>query len=85
MEKLRFTSDDGTETDFYIEEQTCIAGITYLLVSDSLEDEASAYILKDISDTGSAQACYEMLEDDEELDAVYKVFQQMMDDVDLER
>ena len=30
------------------------------------------------------EACYEMVEDDEELQAVYKVFEQMLDDVDLE-
>ena len=32
----------------------------------------------------SRKACYEMVEDDEELQAVYKVFEQMLDDVDLE-
>ncbi len=84
MEKLRFTSEDGSETEFYIEEQTCIGGITYLLVSDSMEDEASAYILKDVSEADSPQACYQMVEDEDELNAVYKIFAEMMDDVDLQ-
>ena len=55
--------------EFYVEEQTNIAGVTYLLVSDSQDEEADAYILKDISAPGSTEACYEMVEDDDELQA----------------
>lgn len=84
MEKIRFQAPDGTTEEFYVEEQTMIGGKSYLLVSDSQEDEASAYILKDISSDDSPEACYEMVEDEEELQAVYKVFEQMLDDVDLE-
>ncbi|MDC7286803.1 DUF1292 domain-containing protein [Blautia schinkii] len=84
MEKIRFQSEDGTVTEFYIEEQTRIGGTAYLLVSDSLGDEASAYILKDMSEDTSLEACYEMVEDEDELQAVFKVFEQMLEDVDLE-
>ena len=49
MEKIIFQSDDGTAAEFYVEEQTNIAGVTYLLVSDSQDEAADAYILKDIS------------------------------------
>ena len=84
MEKIRFQAPDGTTEEFYVEEQTMIGGESYLLVSDSQEDEASAYILKDTSSDDSLEACYEMVEDEEELQAVYKIFEQMLDDVDLE-
>ena len=84
MEKIIFQSDDGTAAEFYVEEQTNIAGVTYLLVSDSQDEEADAYILKDISAPGSTEACYEMVEDEGELQAVYAVFQQMLDDVNFE-
>ena len=84
MEKIKFQSPDGTEEEFYIEEQTRIGGISYLLVSDSPADEAEAYILKDVSSDASPEACYEMVEDEEELKAVYKVFEQMLEDVKLE-
>lgn len=57
MEKIIFQSDDGTAAEFYVEEQTNIAGVTYLLVSDSQDEEADAYILKDISAPGSTEAC----------------------------
>lgn len=49
-----------------------------------MDEEATAYILKDVSTGTEPEACYEMVEDDEELQAVYKVFEQMLDDVDLE-
>ena len=84
MEKIRFQLADGTVEEFYIEEQTRIGGVSYLLVSDSMEDEASAYILKDVSKDTDPDACYEMVEDENELQAVFKVFEQMLDDVDLE-
>lgn len=73
MEKIRFQLADGTVEEFFIEEQTRIGGVSYLLVSDSMEDEASAYILKDVSKDTDPEACYEMLEDEDELQAVYKV------------
>ena len=84
MEKIKFQSPDGTVEEFYIEEQTMIGGVSYLLVSDSMDEEATAYILKDVSTGTEPEACYEMEEDYEELQAVYKVFEQMLDDVDLE-
>lgn len=84
MEKIRLMADDGQELEFYVEEQAKISGCDYLLVSDSQEEEAQAYILKDISDKDSGTADYEFVEDGEELKAVSKVFEQMLDDVDLE-
>ena len=81
--EIKFQSEDGI-IEFFVEEQTTVAGITYLLVSDSQEDEANAYIMKDVSEEGSTEASYEMVEDEDELIAVSKVFEQMLDDVDLE-
>lgn len=44
----------------------------------------TAYIFKDVSEDDSQEACYEMVEDEDEMQAVFKVFEQMLDDVDLE-
>lgn len=82
MEKITFQSGDEA-VEFYVEEQTTISGVSYLLVSDSLEDEANAYILKDVSKDGDEEACYEMVEDEKELEALSAVFAQMLDDTDL--
>ena len=80
MEKIKFQLEDGTEAEFYVEEQTRIGGVAYLLVSDSQDDEATAYIFKDVSEDDSQEACYEMVEDEDEMQAVFKVFEQMLDD-----
>lgn len=84
MEKIKFQAVDGTEEEFFVEEETRIGGVSYILVSDSMEEEANAYILKDVSESTDADALYEMVEDEEELDAVFKVFMEMMEDVDFE-
>ena len=60
MEKIKFQSEDGI-IEFFVEEQTTVAGITYLLVSDSQDDEANAYIMKDVSEEGSEEASYHLL------------------------
>ncbi|MDO5135331.1 MAG: DUF1292 domain-containing protein [Eubacteriales bacterium] len=84
MEKIKFQTEDGA-VEFYVEEQTTISGITYLLVSDSLEDEANAYIFKDVTKDGEEEACYEMVEDEEEQRAISGVFAQILEDeVDIE-
>ncbi len=84
MDKIKFVTESGDTVEFYVEEQTRINGTDYLLVTDSMEDEADAYILKDMSADTDLEADYVMVEDDVELEAVSKVFVQMMDDVDIE-
>ena len=84
LEKIKFTEDDGSITEFYLEEQTRMNGHVYLLVTDALGDEANAYILKDLSEDTDALACYEMVEDDIEFEAVSRLFESMMEDVDFE-
>lgn len=81
--KIYLESEDGEKLEFYVEEETRINGTSYLLVSDSDDEEANAYILKDMSADGDTLAEYELVEDEVELDAVFRVFQQMLEDVDL--
>lgn len=84
MEKIKFTFADMDETvEFFVLEQTRISGINYILVTDSDEDDAEALILRDQSEDGDQEALYEIVDDDEELEAVSKVFSQMLDDVDI--
>lgn len=82
MEKLEFIDENGEKIEFFIVDETRINGINYLLVSesDSEDEEAEAYILKDVSEAGSEEAVYEFVEDDSELEAVGKVFSELMDD-----
>lgn len=83
MEKVRLEAEDGQELEFFVEEQAKVSGRSYLLVSDSQEDEAQAYILKETSQEDSEIAQYEFVEDEEELDAVSRVFEQMLEDTEL--
>lgn len=83
MEKIIFTEADGTEVEFYVEEQTRMNGYNYLLVSESQEDEADAYILKDISPDGDTQSQYVVVEDELELETISGVFEEMLEDVDI--
>lgn len=84
MDKIKFIEDDGEVIEFFVEEQARIGGKTYLLVSDSQEESAQAYIMKDNSEETDNEACYEFVEDDLELEAVTSVFQQMLDEIDIE-
>lgn len=84
MEKIKFTFADSEESaEFFVLEQTRISGTNYLLVTDSEEDDGEALILKDLSEDGEQEALYEIVEDDDELDAISKIFSQMLEDIDL--
>ncbi|MBR2560644.1 MAG: DUF1292 domain-containing protein [Eubacterium sp.] len=80
MEKIAFETENGETREFFVEEETRIAGVQYLLVSDSEEGVATAYILKDLSADGDPVANYVMVEDDVEFEAVSRIFEQMMED-----
>lgn len=84
-EKLIFTSEDGEEIEFYVLEETRINGKNFLLVADDNEgEEANALILVDVSEPESSEAVYEIVEDEEQLTALSKVFTELMDDLDIE-
>ena len=87
MEKLTFVTDDQESVDFYIIEETRVNGINYLLVTESEDEEdeeAEAYILKDTSKAEDTEAVYEFVESEEELDAVSRIFAELLEDMDLE-
>lgn len=84
MEKIKFTLADDEAVDFFVLEQTVIGGVSYILVTESEDDEAEALILKDLSTQGEEEALYEVVEDDGELEAVSKIFQEMLEDVEID-
>ena len=83
---ITLETEDGERVDFYVLEETRINGTNYLLVTDSEEDdeEGECYILKDQSKAEDADALYEFVEDDEEMDYLYKIFAELMDDLNVE-
>lgn len=91
-EKIKFTDiDTNEEIEFNVIEETRINNINYLLVTENadgeIEEENSedetAYILKDLSSDTELQANYVIVEDDNELEAVSKVFEELLDDIDI--
>ncbi len=85
MEKIQFTFDETNEAvEFFVLEQTMINGTGYILVTDSEEDDAECLILKDTSAKEDSDSVYEIVEDDTELIAVSKVFEELLEDVDIE-
>ena len=85
MEKITFCLEDGEVVEFFVLEQTRLGGVDYILVTDSDDEDGEALILKDVSAPSDEEAIYEIVEDDNELDAVAAIFAEMLDDVDLER
>lgn len=85
MEKIRFVSEDLQETDFFVLEQTKVNGVSYILVTDSEEDDAECLILKDTSAEEETESVYEIVEDDCELAAISKVFEELLEDIAIER
>ncbi len=83
-DKIVFEMEDGTTEEFYVVEETRINGTNYLLVADSEEDDAECLILKDMSDEQDSEALYVPVEDDTELDAVMKVFAELLEDITIE-
>ncbi len=83
MEKIKFDTDNGPQ-EFYVIDETRISNRNYILVADSLEDEAEAMILKDISAETDAEAVYVPVEDEVEQSAVASVFAESLGDIDFE-
>lgn len=84
MEKIIFQVPDSDETaEFYVIEQTRINGVNYILVTEEEDGDSDAYILKDTSGENDAEANYVMVESEEELEYMSKIFASILDDVDI--
>lgn len=83
MEKILFSPDGESQVEFYVLEQTRLGGFNYILVTDVEDGDGEALILKDLSEETDAEAIYEIVAEDSELEAVATVFENLLDDVDL--
>lgn len=84
MDKIIFIAPDTKEAaEFFCLEQTQINNQNYLLVTEDEDGDSDAYILKEIASDGE-ESVYEMVEEDAELEAVGRIFSELMEDVDFE-
>lgn len=82
MEKIIFQATGEEPVEFYVLEQTTVAGINYILVTDTEEGDGDALILKDISGKDDEEAVYDIVSDDKELNAIVEIFENLLDDVE---
>lgn len=76
---------DGESVDFYVLEETRINGMNYLLVTDSDEEEdGECYVLKDVSRDDEEEAVYEFVENEAEMDYMFRIFTELLGDEDVE-
>ena len=83
MEKIIFSPDGESQVEFYVLEQTRLGGFNYILVTDVETGDGDALILKDLSEESAAEAIYEIVTNDSELEAVATVFENLLEGVDL--
>ncbi len=83
-EIITFTGDNGDEINFRVLEQTKLNGCNYLLVIDTNESgEDTALIMKEVTTDGKDELTYEIVENDDEIDAIARVFEGILEDVSL--
>lgn len=85
MEKLMFTEPEtGEEIEVFVLEQTVLAGVTYLLVTEEEQGDADCWILKKLTEEGE-DALYEFVEDDKQLSALGEIFEELLEDVEIRK
>ena len=84
-QKIVFCTEDGEE-EFYVLEQTILGGVNYVLVTDDLDsDDAGFLILKETQDEDDEDFIYyDLVDDDAELKSIVAIFNELVDDFDLE-
>lgn len=84
MEKVTFRAPDSEESvEFYVVEQTRMNGTDYLLVTVEEDGDSDAFILKDVSTKEEEDSMYEIVESEEELEYMSKIFAELLEDVDI--
>jgi hypothetical protein len=76
-------STENEEIELIVVEQTMVNNINYLLVTDSEDDEANAYIMKEVG-AETEDSFYEFVEEDTEFEVISRVFAEMLEDIELE-
>ena len=83
MEKISFAGNNGDAIEFYVIEKTTLGGVDYMLVTESENEDGDAYVLKDLSKSGDSEGIYEIVDDEDELQAVGQVFGALLEDIDI--
>ncbi len=82
---ITFTdAQSGQTEELYVLEETILAGRKYLLLTDIPEGDADAFIFREDSEEEDA-VTYCPVEDEDEYQAIAKLFEELMDDTEFVR
>ena len=81
---LELDMGDGSTAVFRLLERTAISGHDYLLLTEADEASDECYIMREIEEK-DGEIIYEMIEDEKELLALMGVFEEVMDDIEIEK
>ncbi|MBE5941280.1 MAG: DUF1292 domain-containing protein [Lachnospiraceae bacterium] len=90
LETIVITFDDDTEEEMVVLETTKLGGIQYYLVSPAAdfendEEEGECFILKEIiNESDDEYGTYEFVEDEDELNCVFPIFEELLEESDTE-
>ena len=76
-EQMVFTNDLGEEEVFYVQAATVLGGVHYILVTETEDLAGDAYIMKQSEET-EEEITFDMVDDEDELDALADVFEEMI-------
>lgn len=81
--KILLVSENDENIELNVIEETKLNGINYILVTSTDEESDECYIMKDISSPNNEEADYIFVEDDNELEAVFDIFEKIMAEDDI--
>ena len=82
--KITFETEDGDQ-ELYVLDQTKLFGKNYILLTDDVDDEdGSFFVLREEPGEEEDMVTYTEIEDENELKAVIKIFDELLEDFDLE-
>lgn len=88
LETIVITFEDGEEGEFYVLEQTALMGVNYYLVApveEEDEEEVECYILKEnVDEKDEEYGMYSFVEDEQELEVLSSIFDELLEDSDME-
>lgn len=82
--RIVLTTEEGEKETFFVIEETKINNVDYLLVAKSMDNGSDAYILKDLSEPHEAEARYQFVDDDAEVEYIGKIFAELLDSQEIE-
>ncbi len=87
LDTIEITFEDGEKVEFFVLEQTQLMGVNYYLVapSEAEDDEDECYILKENAELVDDEfGEFTFVEEEEELEVLYPVFKELLEDSDME-